>query len=172
MNFFYSHITNSKLKNKKLQSRLTRNRKIEVTPWFIWGFQPPYSRHRPLDPACSPLLKSLLRYFRQFPHLCATPSCPNPTNQPSLVSTNIKRVILLVQLLLSIKNQFLIFKIPLQIGYLNLWDIFRFGFRQLHMTFFHKIMVAENTLFLWMHDNFAKDKKNLNVKMTSFEKIK
>ena len=33
-------------------------------------------------------------------------------------------------------------------------------------------MVAENTLFLWMHDNFAKDKKNLNVKMTSFEKIK
>ena len=25
---------------------------------------------------------------------------------------------------------------PLQIGYLNLWDIFRF--RQLRMTFFHK----------------------------------
>ena len=28
-------------------------------------------------------------------------------------------------------------------GYLNLWDVFRFIFRQLRMTFFHKIMVAK-----------------------------
>ena len=27
--------------------------------------------------------------------------------------------------------------------YLNLWDIFKFIFRQLRMTFFNKIMVAE-----------------------------
>ena len=28
-------------------------------------------------------------------------------------------------------------------GYLNLWDIFRFIFRQPKMAFFHKIMVVE-----------------------------
>ena len=50
----------------------------------------------------------LLTYFRQSHHPQATPSCPNTTNQPSLVETIIKRVILPVQLLLSIKNQFLI----------------------------------------------------------------
>ena len=32
-------------------------------------------------------------------------------------------------------------------GYLNLWDIFIFIFRQLRMTFFHKIMVAEKNNF-------------------------
>ena len=32
-------------------------------------------------------------------------------------------------------------------GYLNLWGIFRFIFRQLRMTFFHKIMVAEKNNF-------------------------
>ena len=31
-------------------------------------------------------------------------------------------------------------------GYLNLWDIFRFIFRQLRMTIFHKIMVAEKKI--------------------------
>ena len=33
----------------------------------------------------------------------------------------------------------------LQIGYLNLWNIFRFIFRQLRMTFFQKIMVTEKS---------------------------
>ena len=32
-------------------------------------------------------------------------------------------------------------------GNLNLWDIFRFVFRQLRMTFFHKIMVAKKFFF-------------------------
>ena len=36
---------------------------------------------------------------------------------------------------------------PLQISYLNLWDIFRFIFRQLGMTFFHKVMVTEKNNF-------------------------
>ena len=40
---------------------------------------------------------------------------------------------------------------PLQIGYLSLWDIFRVIIKQLRMTFFHKIMVAEKILFLQMH---------------------
>ena len=31
-------------------------------------------------------------------------------------------------------------------GYLNLWDIFSVVFRQLRMTFFHKIMVMHNTI--------------------------
>ena len=39
-------------------------------------------------------------------------------------------------------------------GYLNLWDIFRFIFRQLRMTF------------------FAKSNELLNVKMINLEKIK
>ena len=54
-----------------------------------------------------PFLKSLLclcsflvhplRYFGQSPHPHAILSCPNPANQPSLVQTNIKRVILSVE---------------------------------------------------------------------------
>ena len=70
-------------------------------------------------------------------------------------------MILPVELLLSIKNQFLIFEIPLQIGYLSLWDIFMFIFRQLQMTFFRKIMVAEKNFFSSNeYNNFAKDKSN------------
>ena len=32
-------------------------------------------------------------------------------------------------------------------GYLNLWDIFKFLFTQLRMRFFHKIVVTENFFF-------------------------
>ena len=32
-------------------------------------------------------------------------------------------------------------------GYLNLWDIFRFIFKQLRVTFFHKIILAEKNNF-------------------------
>ena len=64
------------------------------SPQFARGFQPPFLRHPPLDPACPPFLKSLcplpsvllhplLRYFRQFPHPHANPSSPNLTNQLS-----------------------------------------------------------------------------------------
>ena len=35
-------------------------------------------------------------------------------------------------------------------GYLNLWDIFRFIFD--FFTFFHKIIVAEKIVFLQMDD--------------------
>ena len=68
-------------------------------------------------------------------------------------------MILPVQLLLSIENRFLAFEILLQIGYLNLWDIVSFSFRQLRMIFFHKIMVAEKNNFSpnAQHD-FAKGK--------------
>ena len=62
---------------------------------------------------------------------------------------------------------------PLQIGYLNLWDIFRFIFRQLRMTFFHKIMVAEKNNFssnAW--HNFAKGKVISKCKNDKLKKIK
>ena len=71
-----------------------------------------------LDPACPPppfkIFVSPPPLFCPNPfqgildsssHPYTTPSCPNPTNQPSLVQTNIKRVILPVQLFPSIKNQ-------------------------------------------------------------------
>ena len=43
-------------------------------------------------------------------------------------------------------------------GYLNLWDIFKFIFRQLRMTFFHKIMMTENFFSSNAWHNFAKGK--------------
>ena len=55
----------------------------------------------PLDPVCSPFLKSLLllcsfvfhpiRHFIQTPHPHATPSCPSPTNQPSFGSNKYQK---------------------------------------------------------------------------------
>ena len=57
--------------------------------------------------------------------------------------------------------QKLIFKNPFTniSGYLNLWDIFRFIFRQLRMTFFHKTMVADKNYFSSnAYHNFAKSK--------------
>ena len=44
-------------------------------------------------------------------------------------------------------------------GYLNLWDIFRFIFRQLRMTFFHKILAAEkNNFFSNVEHSFVKSR--------------
>ena len=64
-----------------------------------------------------------------------------------------------VELSLPIKNHFLSFKTPLQIGYLNLWDIFMLIFRQLRMTFFRKIMMAEkNNFSSYAEHYFAKGK--------------
>ena len=82
-------------------------------------------------------------------------------NNKKRVQTNIKRVILSDHRLLSIKNQFFKCSNPftnISPGYLNLWDIFSFIFRQLGMNFFHKIMVREKIFFLQMHNSFAKSK--------------
>ena len=56
-------------------------------------------------------------------------------------------------------------------GNLKLWDIFRFVFRQLRMTFFHKIMVAK-FFFLQMHNTILQRVKFLNLKIINLEKIK
>ena len=41
--------------------------------------------------------------------------------------------------------------------YLNLWDMFRFIFRQLKDDFFHKVMVAEKITLLQMRNTFCKE---------------
>ena len=49
----------------------------------------------------------------------------------------------------------------LQIGYLNFWNVFKFIFRQIRMTFIHKIMVAEKNNFssnIWQIPKCKNDK--------------
>ena len=117
---------------------------------------PSLLRHPTLDPACPHFLKSLcphssvlfhplLRYFRQF----FPPSRKSPTNL-SWFKQILKRQIYQVTVAFYYFLSILIFYIALQLGYFNLWDIFRFLFRLLRMTFFHKIM-AQKIIFLQMH---------------------
>ena len=107
---------------------------------------PPFLRHSPLAQLV-PFLKSLfllhsflfhplLRCFRYSFHRNVSPYCSPPTSQTyfqkgdftsSTVSFYQKSIF---NLLYPFTNRFL-------------WDIFRFIFRQLKMTFFHKIIVAE-----------------------------
>ena len=113
-------ILRSRLIQRKLKYKLYWQSSLEIVI-VLNGELPSFLRHPPPDPACpSPLLKSLfpltffllhpiLKYFGQFAHPHATPYCPNPTSQPSLVQTNIERMILPVQLSRSIENQALIF---------------------------------------------------------------
>ena len=107
----------------------------------------------------APFLKSLcllpsflfhpfLRHFIQsppprHPHANSFPALIWPTNLSWLKQIS-KRQIYQFKLLLSIKNQFL--------GYLNLWDILRFIFRQLRMIFLHKLWWQKKTIFLQMHN--------------------
>ena len=95
------------------------------------------------------LFHPLLRYFS-----ISTPSCPNPTLQPSLlIISRFKQIskVWFYQLnccfLSKINFWFFSNAFTNIFGYLNLWDIFRFIFRQLRMTFFHKIMMAEKNFF-------------------------
>ena len=45
------------------------------------------------------------------------------------------------------------------LGCLNLWNILRFDFRQLKITFFYKIMVAEKNFSSNAYYNFVKSKE-------------
>ena len=47
---------------------------------------------------------------------------------------------------------YIIFSIPVQIDYFPLWNLFRFIFKQLRITFFSKIMVAQKIIFLQMRN--------------------
>ena len=56
-------------------------------------------------------------------------------------------------------------------GYFNLWDIFKFIFRQLRMTFFIKLCWQKKIIFLQMHKtSLQRVKKFLNVKMINLER--
>ena len=57
------------------------------------------------------------------------------------------------------------------LGYLNLWDIFRFIFRQFRMTFFIKLWWQKKNFFLQIHNTiFQRVKLFLNVKVINLEK--
>ena len=121
------HKVHRKIPVKFLRTPLLQNicrqlllNKLGTRSQFFRGFQLPVFKVPTPLPSLSPLFKifvslpsfllyPILRYFRQFHQPQATPFCHNPTNQTSLVYTNIERVALPVQLLLSIKNRFLIF---------------------------------------------------------------
>ena len=127
------------------------------------------------------LFHSFLRYFRQSPHPHATRSCPNPTYQPSLhimtafKKIYIKRIILPVPLPLSIKNQFLIFEIALQIYQVILiYGIFPGSFLDnLEWSFFIKLWRQKKIIFLQTYNTILQRVKLfLNVKMVNIKKIK
>ena len=131
---------------------------------------PPFKVSTPWS-SFSPFSKSLVpppfkTVFQYFPH--AIPSYSNPTRQPSLHTINGFKQIWNwwfyqnnCRFLLKINFWFFksLYKFTNISGYLNLWNIFRFNFRQLRMTFFHKILVAVKSNFssnAW--HNFAKSK--------------
>ena len=75
-------------------------------------------------------------------------------------------MILLVQQSLSIKSLFIsiyflnpLIKIS---NYLNLWDVFRFIFRRLRMTFFIKLWLQKKNIFLQIYDTILQRVKYFN----------
>ena len=110
-----------------LLSRITLSAQIistDLSPQFVRRFQPLslFLRYLPLYPACPPpfflkslfplfsfLFQCLLRYFRQFPLPSDNPLLPKLDQSTFLGLKKYQRVILPVQLSLSIKNRFLIF---------------------------------------------------------------
>ena len=126
----------------------------------------PFLRDPPLHPACptpfkirvSPPLFFVTPTFKLFqtvppPH--ATPSSPNSTHQPSLQLINGFKQIS-KGWFYQFNCHFLIFDILNPFtnisGFLNLWVIFRFIFRQLRMIFFIKSWRQKKTIFLQMHN--------------------
>ena len=133
------------------------------------GFQPPFLRHPPLDPACTPFFKifvSLTLFSVPPPFKVFQTVIPTLTQlPPALIQhTNLPYTITRFKQLskgwfyqfncrfLSKINFYFLNPFTNISGYLNLWDIFRFIFRQLRMNFFHKIMVAEEIIFLQMNN--------------------
>ena len=123
---------------------------------------PPFLRRPPLDPACLFFSKSLFPFpsfpiqppFKSFQTVPPTlTQYPNSTHQPSLhIMKGLYKyqngdftssiVAFYQESILDFLNPFTNIS-----GYLNLWDIFRFIFRELRMTYVHKIMVAEKNNF-------------------------
>ena len=127
-------------------------------------------KHSPLDTSCSPLFKiffpvpsilfyPFLRYFIQSPPTLtqSPPTLIQHINLPYTQLTNLSKckkgdftssnIAFYQKSIFNFLNLFTNIS-----GYLNLWNIFSFIFRQLKMTFSHKIMVAEKNFFLQMHN--------------------
>ena len=140
-----------------------------ITRWHSWKGVPaplPHFKVPTSSPKLPPFLKIFVSRplffvpppFKVFqtvppPHPHTNPSCPNLTHQPSSHIINVFKQIskgwfyqFNCRLLSKINFDFLN-PITNVSGYLNLCDIFRFIFRQLSMTFFHKIIVAEKNSF-------------------------
>ena len=97
---------------------------------------------------CSTSFEGILH---SSPHPHATRSSTNPTNLPWF--KQIPKVILPVQLPLSIKNKFFNLLNPFTRRLSEFRSlIFSLIFSQLRMTFFHKTMMAEKIFFLQMHN--------------------
>ena len=94
---------------------------LELSPPFL----------KSLFPLPSFLFQPLLRYFRQFPPLSRNHLLPpNPTHQPTLHKINGFK---------QISKEWFLNPYTNISGYLKLWDIFTFIFRQLRTTFFIKL---------------------------------
>ena len=123
-----------------------------------WPSLPP-SVLRSSFPPSSFLFHPLLRYFRQFRPPSRNPLLPQ-SDLPTFLGSKGRFYQFNCRFLSKISY------ILLQIGYLHLWDIFRLIFRNLRMTFFHRIMVKTHETIL------ERIKWFLNVKMINLEKIK
>ena len=119
----------------------------------LWpSLPPPFSKF--LYPLPYFLFHLLWKYFRQFPHPHTNPSCTNPTNQPTFLGLNkYQKGEFTSSTVAFYQKSIFIFQICIQIGYLNLWDIFWFIFRQLRMTFFIKLWWQKKNVFLQMHNS-------------------
>ena len=117
------------------------------------ALQPPPSflRHPPLHPACplfkifvSPPLFSVPLPFKVFQTVSPTLTQPphvliRHNNHPYRKLTGLNKY---QKSVFDFLNPFTNIS-----GYFDLWDMVRFIFKQLRMTFFHKIMVAEKYKF-------------------------
>ena len=135
--------------------------KNELIDELIKGTCPPL---KSLFPLPSFLSQPLLKYFELFPQPSCRqpPSCHKPTYQPSLhIINGFKRIskrwfyhftcTIYQKSIFNSLDPFTIIS-----GHLNLWDIFRFVFRQLRINFFHKVMVAEKFFFFKCITQFCK----------------
>ena len=122
---------------------------------------PPFLRDLPLDPACRPFSNICF----SSPLFCSTPfsaiSDSSPTltqptpalnrhsNLPYTCLNKYQKGDFTSSTVTFCQKSIFDFSNPFTniTGYLHLWDIFRFIFRQLRVTLFHKIMVAEKKFF-------------------------
>ena len=143
--------------------------------WFLRGFQSPCLRHPPLAswPSLPPFSKIFVSSFPfgvplpfkvfQTSSPYGTSSYPNPMDQPSLHIINrfkqISKDGLTTSTITFYQKLILYFLIPFKnmLSCLNLWDMSRFIFRWLRMTFFIKLSRQKKYLFFKCITQFWKE---------------